>query len=315
MAVTLSFMLQKGGVGKTTTMGIMSFLLARMGKKVLAVDMDSQGNVSTLLLQRNVYTFSNETILEAVEDQDPRPYIVPSDEIPNLHVIPADDLLAIYGRRIYEIQREEQRSVPPLLYLKQTLDVVQDEYDYILIDCPPSLNEQTLSALAASDCVVTVLQAEVYAYQALTRFFETLFHVKKNVRPDLVMLGIAVGLTDRYTLQDTILDECRDEYGALIFNTVIRRLARVAEFATLGISDARKDQKTALTQYEDLLKEILDRIDSGFYDNSIYLRALQNRLYYIEGKLQENLPDVKRIRFEGLRDETLQHIEIAKEWV
>ncbi|TDY40353.1 chromosome partitioning protein [Alicyclobacillus sacchari] len=314
MTITLSFMLQKGGVGKTTTTGILAYLLNRRGKNVLVVDMDSQGNVSTLLLQRSVYTFSNETILEAVEDQNPRPYIVVNSD--GIHVLPADDLLAIYGRRIYELQREENRPGVPLLYLKQTLDVVRDEYDYILIDCPPSLNEQTLSALAASDHVITVLQAEVYAYQALTRFFETLFYVKKNVNPALVMTGIAVGLTDRYTLQDSILEECLEAYGSLVFDTVLRRLARISEFATLGITDSRKDQKAALTQYENLLYEILERIESNFRDDSIYLRALENRLYYIEEKLlQEDLPEVKRARFESLREETIQYINVAKEWV
>lgn len=312
MSVTISFMLQKGGVGKSTTTGILAYLLSRKGKKVLVVDMDSQGNVSTLLSQRSTYTFSNETILEAIEDQDPVPYIVKCGDL--LDLLPSDDLLAIYGRRIYELQHEGFKG-SPILYLKNTLDLVKDNYDYILIDCPPSLNEQTTSALSASDYVVTVLQAEVYAYQALTRFFETLFHIRNNVNPNLTMIGIVVGLIDRYTLQDSILEECKEEYGSLVFGSVIRRLARIAEFATLGITDSRKDQKVALEQYEILLDELLERIENNYHDNSIYLRALESRLEYVEEKLLEDLPDIKLERFEELKDDLINHIKIAKEWI
>ncbi|MCI0184248.1 ParA family protein [Sulfoacidibacillus ferrooxidans] len=312
MAVTISFMLQKGGVGKSTTTGILAYLLSRKGKKVLVVDMDSQGNVSTLLSQRSTYTFSNETVLEAIEDQDPVPYIVKCGDL--LDLLPSDDLLAIYGRRIYELQHEGFKG-SPILYLKNTLDLVKDNYDYILIDCPPSLNEQTTSALSASDYVVTVLQAEVYAYQALARFFETLFHIRNNVNPNLAMIGIVVGLIDRYTLQDSILEECKEEYGSLVFGSVIRRLARIAEFATLGITDSRKDQKVALEQYEILLDELLERIENNYHDNSIYLRALESRLEYVEEKLLEDLPDIKLERFEELKDDLINHIKIAKEWI
>ena len=312
MAITISFMLQKGGVGKSTTAGILAYLLANRGKRVLVVDMDSQGNVSTLLSQRSTYTFSNETILEAVEDENPQPYIIKCSE--TLDLLPADDLLAIYGRRIYELQ-SEGRPGASILYLKDTLDKIADHYDYIFIDCPPSLNEQTTSALSASNYVITVLQAEVYAYQALPRFFETLFHVRNNVNRDLTMIGIAVGLIDRYTLQDSILEECKDEYGLLVFDTVIKRLARVAEFATLGISDARKDQKAALEMYENLLDELLSRIENNFHDNTIYLRSLKARLKYIEQKLQEDLIEVKQVRFENSREDLIGFINIAKEWV
>lgn len=307
-------MLQKGGVGKTTLTGILAFLLKKQGMKVLVVDMDSQGNVSSLLLKESVYKFSNETILEAVEDQNPKPYIVTN--IDGIDVIPADDLLSIYGRRIYEIKQSDGRSGNQLLYLRQTIDLVADQYDYILIDCPPSLNEQTLSALASSDYVVTVLQSEVYAYQALTRFFETLFFVKKMVNPSVVMIGIAVGLTDRQTLQDMILEESRDTYGDLVFQTVIRRLARIAEFSTLGISDHYKEQRIALEQYQSLLNELLDRIQCGYRDESIYYRALENRLTYVEEKLADtHLDSIKRSRFEGVREEAIENLKIAKEWL
>ena len=312
MAVTISFMLQKGGVGKSTTAGILAYLLANRGKRVLVVDMDSQGNVSTLLSQRSTYTFSNETVLEAVEDENPLPYIISCGE--TLDLLPADDLLAIYGRRIYELQ-DEGRSGSSILYLKNTIDKIADHYDYIFIDCPPSLNEQTTSALSASNYVITVLQAEVYAYQALPRFFETLFHIRNNVNRNLTMIGIAVGLIDRYTLQDSILEESKEEYGTLVFNTVIKRLARVAEFATLGISDARKDQKAALEMYESLLDEVLSRIENNFYDNSIYVKSLVARLDYVEEKLQQNLAEVKRIRFENSREDLIEFIKIAREWI
>jgi chromosome partitioning protein len=129
------------------------------------------------------------------------------------------------------------------------------------------------------------------------------------------MIGIVVGLIDRYTLQDSILEECKEEYGPLVFASVIRRLARVAEFATLGISDSRKDQKAALEQYELLLDELLERIENNFHDNSIYHRSLENRLDYIEEKLLEDLPDIKRERFQNLRDDLIEYTKKAEEWM
>jgi len=313
MAITVSFMLQKGGVGKSTTTGLLAYLLGRRGKRVLVADMDSQGNVSTLLSRRSIYTFSNETILEAIEDQDAAPYIVPCED--NVDLLPADDLLGIYSRRLQELHAEKQIPGPPVLYLKRMLETIGNQYDYIFIDCPPSLNDQTISALSASNYVVAVLQAEVYAYQALTRLFETLFHVRNNINPTLTTVGIAAGLTDRTALQDSVLETCREEYGALVFDTIIRRSARVSEFATLGISDSRKDQKASLSVYDQLLDELLGRISDGFSDPTIYARALQNRLYYVQEKLKEPLPAVKMQRFEAIQADLIENLSIARRWI
>lgn len=315
MAITISWMLQKGGVGKSTQTGIMAWLLAKRGKRVLVVDMDSQGNVSSLLSQQDAYSFSNETVLEAVEDNDARSYIFAVSD--TLHLLPADDLLATYDRRIMEMyasQSEYGRTGHPVLYLGETLTQVSDEYDYILIDCPPSLNQQTVSALAASNYVVTVLQTEVYAFQALNRFFETLFHVKRGLNPELTMIGISAGLMDRYALQTAILESVQDRYGKLLFHTVLRRLARISEFATVGISDATKDQRHALAQYGELLDEVLERISEGFAANDIYFEALQEHLAYVETTLESPLPDKKRERFEELCETLTSDIAAAKEW-
>lgn len=313
MAIVISYMLQKGGTGKSTQTGIMAWLLARQGKRVLVVDMDSQGNASTLLSQQDAYAFSNETVLEAIEDNDTKPYTVAISD--KLHLIPADDLLATYDTRIYEIQSEQQRTSHPVLYLRDLLSTVSNEYDYVLIDCPPSLNQQTISALAASNYVVTVLQTEVYAFQALNRFFETLFYVKKGLNPDLVMLGISAGLMDRYTLQTAILEAVQDKYGSVVFNTILRRLARIAEFATTGISDTRAEQKNALSQYENLLQEMLKRIDENFEAKEIYASALEEHLAYVEAKLDTQLSQSKRQRFSSLRDNLIADLDIAKGWI
>ncbi|MCF8566992.1 ParA family protein [Alicyclobacillus tolerans] len=313
MAITISWMLQKGGVGKSTQTGIMAWLLAKRGNRVLVVDMDSQGNVSTLLSQQDAYAFSNETVLEAVEDNDPKSYIVQVAD--TLHLLPADDLLATYDTYIYEIQKTQKRSGHPVLYLKDMLGLVSDDYDYILMDCPPSLNQQTVSALAASNYVVTVLQTEVYAFQALNRFFETLFYVKRGLNPDLTMLGISAGLMDRYSLQTAILEAVQEKYGDVVFKTVLRRLARISEFATIGISNATKDQKQALGQYEDLLDEVLQRIADGVSTDSIYFGALEEHLAYVDARLASPLTDRKRARFEDVRATLLDDIETAKGWL
>lgn len=326
MGVTISINLQKGGVGKSTTTGIIAYLLSKRKKRVLVVDMDSQGNVSTLLAQRPVFSFQFETVAEAVYDEDPKAYMVSINDY--LDLLPADDLLALYPELIKGLAEDQlddegnviavARQGHPITYLKQTLEIVKSEYDYILIDCPPSLDERTTSALTAADYVLTVMQCETYAFEALPRFFETLMSAKQN-NPKMAMLGISAQMLDRYGLNNDVLDLAREQYGDIVFNTVIRRLARIAEFSAIGIQESRAEQREALRQYEELLDEVLTRIKEPVRDAEIYVKSLENRLYFVREKLQtDRLKDeryaVERERFEDLESLLVRQLETARRW-
>ena len=145
MAKVITFGIQKGGVGKSTTSGIISYLLANDGYKTLVVDMDSQGNVTDLLTNLEPDEFAGQTILEAFEEENIKPYIYKVTE--NLHVVPADDYLATLARLLYTNYKNRNIS----LALNDLLEPIKDEYDFIIIDTPPSLSEPMVNAVCSSD--------------------------------------------------------------------------------------------------------------------------------------------------------------------
>ena len=255
MGVTISFGIQKGGVGKTTTTGITAHLLSR-DKRVLAVDFDSQGNLTQFLTGKDIYDFTDRTVLHAIQEQDPRPYIYEIND--RLHVLPAEDFLAGLGLWLHRSYQGDYRTA-----LRSTLEVVKDEYDYILIDMPPNLGEQTTNGLTASDYAVVMLQCESWCYSALDRYIEFILAVKENVNPSLTIAGILPTMLDtRASLDNAILTDVQSEYEEFVFETVIRRKARIKEFCTVGIRDNTKADKEALEHYESFVKELTERVQS-----------------------------------------------------
>ncbi|MFD1678268.1 ParA family protein [Alicyclobacillus fodiniaquatilis] len=253
MGITISFGLQKGGVGKTTTTAVTSWLLSQH-QKVLAVDFDSQGNLTQFLTRRNIYDFTNNTVLEAVKERNPEPYIYQITD--RLHILPAEDLLSTFSRYLYR-----EYSGQPAHLLRETIDEVKNDYDYILIDLPPNLGDQTINGLAASDYAVVMLQSEPFAYDALDRYLETLQIVQKMANPNLQLAGILTGLLDvRTTLDNSILEQARNDYEDVVFDTVIRRRNRLKEFVLSGITDRTQEDKRTLEQYEAFVKELMERV-------------------------------------------------------
>jgi chromosome partitioning protein len=267
-ATIISFGLQKGGVSKTTTSTLSAYILARQGHRVLMVDMDSQGNATQFLTGKSPYDFQGKTVLEACKEHDPRPYIIPINE--NLHLLPAEDLLSTFSRWLFDEYKPyliKTGAADPnalLLVLKETLSVVIDSYDYILLDLPPNLGEQTLNGMAASDYCVVMAQSEPFSYDALQRYLETLEHVQDRVNPNTKLAGILTTLLDaRTALGNFIRDRIAQEYEELVFNTVIRRKSRVVEFSFEGISDKNKADREALDMYEEFVKELKTRVKSS----------------------------------------------------
>lgn len=257
MAKVISFALQKGGVGKTTATALTGYLLSQH-HKVLLVDFDSQGNLTQFLTQRDVYEFRGKTILEAIHESDVRPYIVPITD--TLHLVPAEDLLATLSKYIFT---EYKGSTPPTLLLKESLKSVQGDYDFVLIDLPPNLGEQTSNGLGASDYVVVMFQSEPFSHSAVDRFMEFLRDgVLPYVNPDLRVAGILTSIHDgRASLDKALVDDILDQYQGIAFETVIRRRARIKEFSIQGIENRTKNDQEAIQAYESFVKELLNRVE------------------------------------------------------
>ncbi|RRJ54896.1 ParA family protein [Paenibacillus oralis] len=253
MGTTVSIGVQKGGVGKSTTTCITSFLLAEKGYKVLVVDFDSQGNTTQILSGEDIYSFEEQTVLNAIIDLDPQKYIINVRE--NLDLLPADDILSTLGNQMGAFKRYVPTS------LKETLDIVKDNYDFIIIDTPPNLGELSVSALAASDFVVVMLQSEPLCFKAIPRYLKFIELVKDRITPSLKLAGILPSMSDTRTKIDTsIIEQAREDYEDWVFNTLIKRRNRIKEFSILGIQNSTKEDREALEQYQQFLEELLTRV-------------------------------------------------------
>lgn len=251
-ATIISFGIQKGGSSKTTTSGVVSYLLSKQ-YKVLAIDMDSQGNLTEFLGRKDVASFGGQTILEAMKNDDVTDYIYEITD--SLHLVPADDLLATFSRWLYNDHRGDKANV-----LRKTLEPVMDIYDYIILDTPPALGDLTINALTASDRVVAMFEASVFCYSALDRFLETCWHIREKVNPRLAVAGILRGLIDaRRTDNKALISQVEDTYGELCFKTVLTRNAAAGRLPLVGFENNNELDK-AVAQYEYFVEELLDRV-------------------------------------------------------
>lgn len=254
MAKIITIGLQKGGVGKTTTAGTLCYLLSQDGYKVLAVDMDSQGNLSNLLTQQEDGFFEEKTILEAFATGELEPYIYEVND--NLHVLPADDYLATLARYLYTQWNGKNQS----LALRQLLDQVRDQYDYIIIDTPPSLSEPMVNAICASDYVVVLAESSKWAFNAIPRFLETVEYSQQHINPDLKVAGILRTMNDvRRADSKAFVEVIGEEYPELCFDVVIKRKASTGRISLEGLFD-NKELSQALDQYHEFYKELLERV-------------------------------------------------------
>lgn len=252
VAQVISFGIQKGGSSKTTTAGVTSYLLSRQ-YKVLAIDMDSQGNLTEFLGRRDVASFSGQTVLEAMKSNDVTDYIFEITD--NLHLVPADDLLATFSRWLYNDHRGDKTKV-----LRESIEPVMDIYDYIIIDTPPALGDLTINALSASDRVVAMFEASIFCYGALGRFLETVWHVREKVNPNLAVAGILRGLIDaRRTDNKALISQVAETYGELCFKTVLTRNAAAGRLPLVGFEN-NNELDRAVAQYVYFVEELLERV-------------------------------------------------------
>lgn len=243
---------QKGGVGKTTSCANLCACLAENGKHVLAVDFDPQSNLTSGLsnerkkLKRSIY----HVLINEVSAKDA---IMPTS-IPNLDILPASIDLA--GAEI-EMSNISQRET----ILKRALESVSKSYDYILIDCPPSLGLLPINALSAASGVLIPIQCEYYALEGVSQLMNTINLVKRSLNPNLEVLGVLLTMYDsRTNLSQQVIDEVRNFFGSKVFATVIPRNVRLAEAPSYGMTiiEYDKNSKGALA-YQELAKEVIRR--------------------------------------------------------
>ena len=252
MAKIISVANQKGGVGKTTTAVNLSAALAVLEKKVLLVDCDPQANATSGLgidpdgLEKSVY----ECILGQVDAKD----IVVETDTPNLYLLPTRiDLVGAEVELINEKGREQ--------FLSRALPGVKDDYDFIIIDCSPSLGLITINALTASDSVIIPIQSEYFALEGLGKLLNTVCIVQTRLNPKLAIEGLLITMYDnRLRLARQVVEDVREHFKQLVFDTLIYRNTKLAEAPSYGKSIIMHDAASSgAVNYLNLAMEILRR--------------------------------------------------------
>lgn len=252
MARIISVANQKGGVGKTTTTVNLGSSLAFMGKKILLVDIDAQGNATSGMgirkpdVTKDIY----DVLVNEVPIQEA---IVPSSR-EGLDIVPATLQLAGAEIELTSMMARESR-------LKLALNEVKDQYDYILIDCPPSLGHLTINAFTASDSILIPVQCEYYALEGLSQLLNTVRLVQKHFNPELEIEGVLLTMYDaRTNLGAEVVEEVRRYFQEKVYETIIPRNVRLSEAPSHGMSIIDYDIRSKGAEvYQALAKEVLAR--------------------------------------------------------
>ena len=258
MAKVISLVNQKGGVGKTTTSINLSSALGKLGKKTLLVDFDPQGNASTGL-GLNTSDFAND-IYDVLTGTCKIKDAIIKTKFKNLSVIPSTiNLVGVdveFTKKMLEAPAFKQNN-----QLKDKLEEIKDDYDYIIIDCQPSLGIITMNALVASNSIIIPVQCEYFALEGITQLLNSVILVQTNLNPDLRIEGVLLTMLDsRANLGFEVVEEIRKYFKDKVYNTIIPRLVRLAECPSHGKPIIAYDPKCRATDaYLNLAKEVIDR--------------------------------------------------------
>ena len=245
---------QKGGVGKTTTAINVAFYLAKSGHKTLLIDFDPQGNSSSGLgLSKESL---NATMSEVLLGQVALANVIVKTEVKNLLVAPSTPKLADVEVKISEVDHR-------FTLLKQAISTVAKDYEYIVIDSPPSLSLLTVNGMIAADYLLLPVQTEFYALEGVAQLLETMKLIRKASNPSLRILGVVATMYDKRTsLSGQVLDEIKKYFKDLVFETTIPRNIRLAEAPSHGVPIGQYDKfSKGAKAYKKLTEEILERIN------------------------------------------------------
>jgi len=253
-AHVISVVNQKGGVGKTTTAVNISAAFASMGKRVLIIDFDPQSNASSGI-GVDIKDKQQHSIYKALCDETTMADIIIKTKITNLHIIPCTVDLA--GVEI-DLASEKDRE----FYLKKCLKSITQDYDFVFIDCPPSLGILTLNALVASEVIFIPLQCEFFALEGLSHLLDTAERVKGNFNPHLAINGIVLTMYDRRNkLTEAVERDVRGCLGDMVYKTVIPRNVKLSEAPSHGVPTILYDPTcSGSIAYKNLASEMLDRM-------------------------------------------------------
>lgn len=252
MGKAIAIFNQKGGVGKTTTNINLAACLAYIGKKILVIDIDPQGNTTSGMgiSKKGLRKTTYEILVE--DDLNPRETIMKT-AIRNLDIIPASVQLAGAEVELVQMESREKR-------LKRAIDQIKGDYDYIFIDCPPSLGLLTINSLTAVDSVLIPIQCEFYALEGVSQLMSTVEIVKKTLNKDLEIQGVLLSMFDgRTNLSIQVVQEVKKYFKNKVYQTIIPRNIRLAEAPGFGLPIIQYDPKSIGAQaYMDFAKEFLE---------------------------------------------------------
>ncbi|MGH9822226.1 MAG: ParA family protein [Blastocatellia bacterium] len=255
MSKVIAIANQKGGVGKTTTAINLGASLAVAETRVLVIDADPQGNSTSGLGLRGKFRRSLYHVLVLDE---PIENAILTTELHSLDLVPADKVLVAAEIELIDVTQRE-------FILKKCLEQVVDRYDYILIDCPPSLGLLTLNALSAANSVLVPIQCEYFALEGVSELWDTLVKIRRNLNPSLTVEGFLLTMYDERTnLSNQVVSDLRDFLGSQVFSTVIPRNIKLAEAPSYGKPIILYDIKSrGAESYLSLAREVIQNVKKG----------------------------------------------------